>query len=184
MALSPSQESRMKAEPQRSAELTRLCRLIENMHVAMLTTSDADGALVSRPMAALEMDGDGALWFFTDLRSSKIEHLRVVNLSFASTAGATYVSLSGRGEIHTDRAHIKRLWTPLARPWYPDGPDSNDVALLKFVPDAAEYWDAPHSKMVRMFSVAASVVTGRPIAQGEHQTLTGLTKRSPASMPG
>ena len=168
----------MKTTAQSSAERTQLCDLIENMTVGMLTNVNADGALVSRPMSPLEMDGNGALWFFTDARSEKLEHLRVVNLSFTDAANSTYVSLSGSGQIEMDRAHIERLWTPFAKPWFPDGPDSPNLALLKLVPETAEYWDAPHSKMVRMFAMAASVVAGKPIGLGEHDTLTGLSAPS------
>ena len=40
----------------------------------------------SRPMWPLLMDGAGALWFYTDLRSEKVEHLRVLNLAFVPQA--------------------------------------------------------------------------------------------------
>ena len=165
----------MNIEPQSSTELIQLSNLIEPITVAMMTTIDGDGALISRPMSPLKMDANGAVWFFTDLRSEKIEHLRVVNVSFTDTDRAVYVSLSGRGEIHAEQAHIKELWTPFARPWFPDGPDSPNIALLKFVPETAEYWDAPHSKMVRMFAMAASMAVGKPIGMGEHDTLTDLS---------
>jgi len=165
----------MKTHPQSNAPLAHVAELIEDIQIAMLTTADADGTLASRPMAPLEMDDSGALWFFTDLRSSKVEHLRVVNLAFIDHAHGTYVSLSGRGEIDTDRGRIERLWTAFAKPWFPDGPDSPNLGLLKFVPDAADYWDAPHSRMVRGFGVIASIVAGKPIAMGEHGSHSGLS---------
>jgi general stress protein 26 len=174
------QEFQMKTVTQTTAERTQLCKLIEDLSVAMLTTIDADGALSSRPMTPLEMDGDGALWFFTDSRSAKVERLTNAHLSFADEARGTYVSLSGRGEMQMDRAHIERLWTPFAKPWFPDGPDSPNLALLKFVPDTAEYWDAPHSKMVRMFAIAASIVAAKPVGLGDHDTLSDLSAKSTA----
>jgi len=169
----------MKTEPQHSIELTQLCKLIEPIAVAMLTTLDDDGALVSRPMQALEMDAQGAIWFFVDLRSSKVLHLRAANIAFADPDRSSFVSVSGRGEVDTNREHIQRLWTVLAKPWFPDGPESSHLGLLRFVPDRAEYWDAPHSKMVRMLAMAASAVTGQTLAPTEHNTLTGLSARSP-----
>ena len=165
----------MKIEPQSSSQLIELGKRVDGINVVMMTTQNADGALVSRPMSPVEMDATGAIWFFTDLRSEKIEHLRLVNLAFSDEGNATYVSISGRGEIHAEQAHIEKLWTPFARPWFPDGPDSTNIALLKFVPDNAEYWDAPSSKMVRMFAMAASVIASKPIGMGEHDTLTGLS---------
>ena len=164
----------MKIEAQSSSELIELGKRVDGIDVVMMTTLDPQGALISRPMSPIEMDAHGAIWFFTDLRSDKVEHLRVVNVAFSDEARGTYVSVSGRGEIHAEEAHIKKLWTEFARPWFPDGPESLNIALLKFVPDSAEYWDAPNSKMVRMFAMAASIVANKPIGMGDHDTLTDL----------
>lgn len=161
----------MKTQTQTNASFGHVARLIDDIPIGMLTTLEADGSLGCRPMAVLEMDADGALWFFTDLRSEKVEHLRVANLAFTDITHAVYVSLAGRGEIDTDRGRIQRLWTTFARPWFPEGPDSPKLALLKFVPDVAEYWDGPSSRMVRAFGMAASIVAGRPTGLGEQGTL-------------
>jgi general stress protein 26 len=170
----------MKTQTQNNPALEPLCELIKHLSVAMLTTPNAQDQLVSRPMAPLEMDSDGALWFFTDLRSDKVAQLHQLNLSFSDMDKGTYVSLSGHGELHADQARIDELWTPFARPWFPEGRTSNDLVLLKVVPATAEYWDAPHSKMVRLFSIAASVVTGQPVGLGEHHTLTDLAAQHSA----
>ena len=167
----------MKTEAQTNPEFVHLCELIENIPVAMLTNTDSEGNLTSRPMSPMEMDRNGALWFFIDLRHAKLEHMGLANLSFVDAARATYVSMSGRGEIHMDRARIAQLWTPLVRPWFPDGVDSEHLALLKFVPDAGEFWDAPGSRMVRMFALAASVLAGKPINMGDHDTVPALSRR-------
>lgn len=171
----------MKTETQANDALAHIAHLIEDIPVAMLTTVEDGGTLASRPMAALQMDALGALWFFTDVRSSKVEHLGVVNLSFTDASSGTYVSLSGRGEVNTDRSRIEQLWTPFAKPWFPGGASSPNLALLKFVPDAADYWDAPNSKMVRGFGMIASMVSGKPIAMGEHGSHTGLSSVPPTA---
>ena len=44
-----------------------------------------------------------------------------------------------------------------------------------------EDWDAPNSKMVRMFAMAASVLAGQPIGLGDHAKHIGLDHRAPAS---
>lgn len=164
----------MKIHAQTSPGLRELARLIEPMSVAMLTGSDGEGMLASRPMSPMEMNAEGSIWFFTDARSDKAENLSALNLSFTSEANATYVSIAGRGTLHTDHAMIGRLWTAAARPWFPDGKDSPNLALLAFHPQTAEYWDAPHSKMVRMMAFAVSVAAGKPIGMGDHAKLTEL----------
>jgi len=170
----------MKTETQTSAERTQLCQLIKHMQFAMLTTADDVGQLVSRPMAPLEMAADGSIWFFTDKSSAKSSQLKALNLAFTDADRGTYVSISGHGELVNDSAAIKRLWTPAVKPWFPNGPDSPNLCLIKIVPEMAEYWDAPDSKMVRMFAMAASIVSGKPIGLGENEVLTKLSTK-PAS---
>lgn len=131
----------MKTAPKTSAELPRVAKLIDNIPIAMLNTSDDNGPLVSRPMTALEMDAQGALWFFSDVHYSKVDNLRAVNLSFTDRNQGTYVSLSGQGEIDNDRARIHSLWSVFAKPWFRDGPDSGNLMLLKFIPDRVDYWE-------------------------------------------
>lgn len=165
----------MNIKPQKTGELTKLAELIEDMSVAMLTTFDnAEGVLMSRPMSPQEMCEQGAIWFLTDPNSNKVKHLEEMNLGFSDESYATYVSISGHGEIVDDRARIESLWTVFARPWFPKGVDSSNLALLKFVPHSAEFWDAPNSKMVRMFAMAASIVAAKPIGMGEHGNLNAL----------
>lgn len=173
----------MKIETQTSAELTHVAKLIEDIPIAMMTTQDGDGALASRPMSALEMDAQGAIWFFIDVQSSKVGHLSAVNLSFTDRDQSAYVSLSGHGEVVHDRARIQALWTMFAKPWFPNGPDSDNLALKKFVPDKADHWDGPSSKMVRAFGLIASVVAGKPVAMGEHGSHTGLSSSTQATTP-
>lgn len=173
----------MHIEPQATADLARLGELIADMPVAMLTSVGDDGSLVSCPMEALEMDRDGALWFFTDLRLDFVERLRAVNLSFADDARATYVSLSGRGEIDKHPIRIERLWTMFDRAGFPEGPESRHLALLKVVPEKAEYWDAPNSRTVRLLALAASAVAGSAFGQGDHDVLTDLAAPSLGAAP-
>lgn len=165
----------MKIAAQRSDELTRMARLIDGMSVAMLTHPSHDGYLVGRPMAPLALDADGALWFFVDREAQHNEQLRSVNLSFVDAAKSIFVSVSGHAELVGNRERIAEMWTPLARPWFPEGAASTNLALLKVVPHHIEYWDAPHSRVMRLIALAASVVTGKPVGQGEHHSMTRLS---------
>ncbi len=164
----------MKIEDQNSPDLDKLADLIEDSRVAMMITLDEDDRLVSRPMAPLKMDKEGALWFFTAAHSSKVQQIDRVNLSFSDEEDSIYISVAGHGEVSDDRALMRELWTPFMKPWFPDGVDSPDLALLKVTPQTVEYWDSTHSKMVRMFATAASVIASKPIGMGEHGKLNLL----------
>ena len=99
----------MKIATQKIPELNKLSELIKDMSVGMLTTLNSHNALVSRPMAALELDSEGALWFFTDKNSEKVDSLNTMNLSFTDEGDGTYVSMSGHGELLSSPERIKQL---------------------------------------------------------------------------
>ncbi len=164
----------MKIQTQNTPQQVHLGELIEDMTVAMLTTFNDAGLLDSKPMSPLEMDSEGHIWFFTEHDVTKSVHLSTANLAFSNESNGTYVSLSGRGEIHKNRDDIHRLWTVFAKPWFPDGPDSPNLALLKFIPATAEYWDAPHNKTIRLFSMAASIIASKPVNMGDHDIIINL----------
>ncbi|WP_124552132.1 pyridoxamine 5'-phosphate oxidase family protein [Methylophilus methylotrophus] len=164
----------MKIHRQLTEERHKLGELIADFDIAMLTFMNHQGLLISQPMGPIEMDNDGVIWFFTDRRSEKVDHLETLNLSFSGEPDGMYVSLSGHGEIEVNPARQQALWSPYVRPWFPEGPDSPSLCLLKFVPHLAEYWDAPHSKVVRLFAMVASMAASKPIGLGEHARLNHL----------
>jgi len=164
----------MKIRDQITPELTKLGLLINGISTTMLTFVNANQDLVSQPMGPVEMDDTGAIWFFTDINSEKTRHLNTLNLTFNGESDGIYVSLSGNGEIITDEIRKKELWTPFVKPWFPDGPESPNLGLLKFKPLSAEYWESPHSSVIRLFAMAASIVAAKPIGLGDHKKLDNL----------
>lgn len=158
----------MKIRTQTHPQLTRLAELVEPIDVAMLTTRERDDELASRPMTPLEMDETGAFWFFTTRDSQVFDGRGPVSLTFVDPGKSIYVAVGGEAELVEDRARMRELWTAKARPWFPDGPDSPDLALLCVRPNRADTWEGPHSKVLRILAMAASVAAARPIGLGGH----------------
>jgi general stress protein 26 len=161
----------MKKEAQSDAGMQKLADLIEAASIAMLTTEEADGSLRSRPLATLQMDAEGKLWFFTALSSGKVGEIdqhRKVNLSYANIEKQSYVSVCGSARLFRDPDKMRQLWTPLLVPWFPDGLKDPDLALLEITVSEAEYWDVPASRMHRLFGLAKAMTTGNTDELGEH----------------
>jgi len=140
---------------------SRLAQLVEDQRIAMLTTCQPDGELDARPMSVLDLDASGCFWFFTEHApedQAAHERYRRVNLSFSDCGSATYVSISGRGELSHAPDRIAALWTDAARPWFPDGPESPRLAVLKVTPQRSEFWDAPDSRIVRGAALASATL--------------------------
>jgi general stress protein 26 len=168
----------MDRQAQRTPQLDRLAELIGEARIAMLTTAEPDGALRSRPLVTLQMDAQGCLWFFTRITSPKaleIASHREVNLSYSDPDRQDYVSVSGLAEFVRDRAQMRALWSASLEPWFPAGLDDPELVLLRVQVRQAEYWDAPQSKVQRLYGLAKAVATRDATALGEHEKLTGPT---------
>lgn len=162
----------MSETTNQSDSIKKLGELIADINIAMLTTIDEDGSLRSRPMGTQETEFDGHLWFFTSDRSAKVDEIgkrHQVNVSYAAPAANTFVSVSGEAEVVQDKAKIEELWSPALKAWFPDGPETPDIALLRVDVEKAEYWDAPNSKMVILAGFLKAVVTGQRYDPGENE---------------
>ena len=155
----------MDVQAQQHEELKKVAEMVESIRFAMLTTVEQDGTLRSRPMATMEMDAEGHLWFFTAAPSPKtdeIEQHREVSLGYMRADKQDYLSISGTAEIVRDTDRMKQLWSPWIKPWFPDGLEDPDLALLKVTITEAQYWDAPGSVVTRLYSLARAIATGNP----------------------
>lgn len=143
--------------------VAKLAELIADVQVCMFATADADGSLISRPMAVQEVEFDGDLWFFTKRGGRKVEQIgreARVNVSFASRS--SWVSVTGTAEVVRDLAKAKELWNAGISAWFPDGPEDPDIVLLKVHAAGAEYWDSPGAGVVSVLSFLKARVTGKP----------------------
>lgn len=163
------------------ADLLLLRKLTERCPVAMLTTQGPGRGLASRPMVPLEMDAQGAFWFFTDWRHVELEHLGPANLSFADPERGPCVSISGRSEIHVDRARIARLRSRSTRLPDAQGQGAWNLALLKFVSLSAEVWEMPREHLQRMSDLSESQQAARFIRFAAAAGVQPVAPRVPAT---
>ncbi|MEO6547850.1 MAG: pyridoxamine 5'-phosphate oxidase family protein [Ferruginibacter sp.] len=158
-----------------SAEaINKLQTLVNDIGVCMFFTNTASGIHNSRPMAVIEVDKQGNLWFFANQQSAKVADITkdsTVHLVFASPAKDTYLDLRGRASVETDPKSIEEKWNPIIKAWFPEGKDDPNLCLLKVKTDEAHYWDTDTTKVGEMLKIVTSVVTGKQLAEGVHGDL-------------
>jgi general stress protein 26 len=138
----------VEIDEQHYAALAKVAEMASDTKFAMLTTKEKDGTLRSRPMATLQLDGEGNLWFFTSLffpETQETQPDQQVSLSYSRSDKQDYLSVSGAAQLVHDREKMKVLWSPWLKPWFPKGLDDPNLALVKVSIMAVEYWDAPDS---------------------------------------
>jgi general stress protein 26 len=85
-----------------------------------------------------------------------------VNLSYANVDKDSYLSVTGTARVIEDMAKKKNLYGPLAKAWFPDGPEDPELELIEVTIDEAEYWDVKQSKLRQIFTMAKAAATGHP----------------------
>ncbi len=145
--------------------VAHVARLVDRARLSMLTTTSADGTLVSRPMALQHTEFDGDLWFFTDEDSNKAREIAAnprVNVAFSNQKDSEWTSVSGTAEIVHDRAKAEELYTKYLEVWFPDGLDTPGLAMIKVHADSAEWWESSDSKVKRLIGMARAVRSEDP----------------------
>ncbi len=152
----------------------KLQALVKNIGTCMFFTATNEGMHNARPMAVIEVDKNGHIWFFTSIQSAKVKDIEknsAVHLVFAHPGKDSYLNLNGRASIETDKKSIDDKWNPIIKAWFPEGKADPNLCLLKVKTDEAHYWDSTSTKMVEMLKVVASVVSGKQLADGIHGDL-------------
>ena len=146
--------------------------IIKKTRFATVTTRTSEGHLVSRPLAVLQHDFDGTVWFFTADPSPKADDVRHdphVNVAYVD--GASVVSLAGTATISRDQARIDEWWNPWVEAWFPEGKDDPSVALLKVEADSAEYWHVDKPGIVRAVESIRALITKTVPDVGDNRTV-------------
>lgn len=159
--------------PADSDDVTQIAELVKSAKIGLLTTVNATGQLVSRPLAAQDTDFDGDLWFFTQDPSPKVDDIRAnpsVNVAFESKKG--YLSVAGSATVVHDQARIDELWSPSVSGWFPEGKDDPSIALIKVAAETVELWAIDEPRPVVMFKALRAAVTGGQPDVGENRTVS------------
>jgi general stress protein 26 len=152
----------------------KLQDMVNDIRACMMITSGKTGARASRPMAAVDTDHMGNIWFFTSRHSNKVKDIELdhfVQLVFAHPGKDSYLDVRGRANVIADPESVKEKWNPMIKAWFPGGIDDPDICLLQIKTDEVHYWDTENSKMVQVLKAALSIVAGKPLVEGVHGEL-------------
>lgn len=164
----------MEKNLQSQEAIQKMKKLADDVKYCMLATTDTDNSLYGRPMTTMQIEDDGTIWFFTSDHTSAASTAKQdeqVCLNYAHPGKNTYLTVQGTAHLVKDKKKMEELWTPVLKAWFPKGLDEPDIALLKITPEQAHYWDTDATKLVVLFSMLKSAVTGTPGDTGNHGQL-------------
>jgi general stress protein 26 len=153
-----------------SKKIEELYSLVEGIDIAMMTSRNFDGTLVSRPMATQEKRPGVDFWFVTSTETHKVDEIQAqpeVNLAYYNNKSREWVSVSGTARIVTDRDLIRTLYKPDWKAWFGDeggvrngGPNDPRLALIEVEAHEATYLKTNQPRAVQLFKVAKAMITG------------------------
>lgn len=150
----------------------KVWEMIQDIRIAQLVTHHSQEGLCSRPMAAMNKDFNGTLWYFTSEGSPKIadiEHNPDVLLCYSRPSKQEYISIQGKARVSNDRTMIAELWSEYARPWFPQGKDDASIRLISVDITRAQYWDSATDTLELIYGYVYARVTGKTPDAGENR---------------
>jgi general stress protein 26 len=155
-------------------QIEELANYLKGMRFAMLTTTDPDGALRSRPMTVQNELDDGAFLFFTKADSGKVHSIETdqhVNLAFSDEDAGRYVSIAGLARIIDDRAKMREMWSPIYTAFFPDGVEDPELRLIRIETESAEVWEGPGGRVRQIIGMAKAAFTGDRSSMGVNKRM-------------
>jgi general stress protein 26 len=139
--------------------------LLTKFDTAILVTRTPSGTMHGRPLIIADKELDGTLWFLTSVQSMKVAELATDSRALVSMQNSKqFIVAHGVAEIVSDRAKVGELWTETQRVWF-KGKDDPDIAVVRFSPVEAEFWDNAGALGIAFaLRAAKAMVTHEPLA--------------------
>jgi general stress protein 26 len=130
-------------------DLADVAKALKDIDFVMFSSHTEGGKIASRPMSNnREVEFDGDSWFFVDqshLLFSDVRNNPEVTLNAQASKGLLgkpplFLAIEGKTEVVLDKTIIADHWQSDLKRWWPDGPDSPGIALLKVHASRIHYW--------------------------------------------
>ena len=155
--------------------IDKLKSLVDDIMICLFCTDlKTDDGSTCCPMSALKVCDQGNIWFFSEKSSDKNKAIladKNVQLFFSHPGKGSYLVVNGEAEIILDKTTIEELWTPVAKIWFKEGKEDPNISVIKVKPNTAHYWDTDGNRMINLFKMLASVVTGTNLVSGKEGDL-------------
>jgi general stress protein 26 len=115
--------------------------IIHAAEFSFLLTRGKGGEANARLMQPFPPEQDLTIWMGASPRSRKVREIERywrVSLAYARAEVGAYVTLLGTATVVTDLDQRRHYWREAFRPFWPQGPEDNDYALIRFEPERIE----------------------------------------------
>jgi general stress protein 26 len=142
--------------------LKDIAEMMKDVDFCMLQTVADNGSIAARPMSNnREVEYDGDAWFFSSDDALSVQHIEKnpnVGLSYQGSAGilgvvgkpGAFIHVEAKATLVRDKAEIEKRWQKELERWWPEGPSTPGILLIKAHADRIHYWDGEDQGEVRI----------------------------------
>ena len=148
---------------------------VKHESTCLFTTSLTEIPLTTRPMSVQKVCDQGNFWFLSPSDSDKNQEIARdprVQLFISNPGNYESLSVYGNATISRDQQKIDEFWNDIMKAWFPDGKDDPRITVIKITPEQGFYWDTKDGKLVSMFKILASAVSGKTLLEGVEGTIS------------
>jgi len=143
--------------------------LAEDIDFTMLATRLGKKPFHAIPMSTKKVDELGNIWFLSGRDSqhnANIVKNNDVQLLYSKPSNMEFMVVSGTAHITTEKSILEELYGPSDDMWF-DGFEDPNLSAIKVQPNEAHYWEPKHNKLVTLFKMGVSTITGNEPDLGE-----------------
>lgn len=146
--------------------LAEISEAMRDIDFCTLATHSGDGSIGGRPMSNnRKVDYSGESWFFTyedRLMVRDIERDANVGLSYLGSAGlmavvgkpGMFIHVEGKASLIRDTARFAERWDKSLDRWFPQGPETPGLVLIRVAARRVHYWDGEEEGEVALPAIA------------------------------
>ena len=140
----------------------KLKEMAEDIDFALMATGLSKPPFHTIPMSTKSVDEHGCIWFLSgkdSTHNANIEADGRSQLNYADKGSMEFLTVFGSAEIVTEKSKLKELYGSSDDAWF-NGVDDPNLSAIKVTPCDAHYWDPKNGKLVTMFHIGVSSITG------------------------
>jgi len=114
-------------------------------------------------MMTQEREADADLWFVSALDTEKISEIKAnpkVTVIYFRDRDNAYISLAGVANIQTDKAFLTQHWQESWRPWFPQGPEQQNLCMINVDAKTVEMWAPQGGSIAAKLEIVRAYLTG------------------------
>lgn len=142
--------------------INKIKELADEIDFTLFATNLGNQPFNAVPMSTKKVDSEGNIWFLSgrdSLHNKDIHQDNKVQLMYSKPSSMQFLTVFGEAFVIRDSKVVEELYSKTDDAWF-DGKEDPNISAIMIRPLEARYWDPKNNKLVTLFKMGVSAVTG------------------------